>query len=80
VNPDFGLYQLAPEHKALREAVRALSEKEIAPPCRRARILRSRAKVLTELSTQISLRMPLRKLIVSAGDLAWTHKRSMTIR
>jgi hypothetical protein len=26
-----GLYQLAEEHDALREAVRALSEKEIAP-------------------------------------------------
>jgi alkylation response protein AidB-like acyl-CoA dehydrogenase len=31
VNPDFGLYQLGPEHQALRETVRALAEKEIAP-------------------------------------------------
>jgi alkylation response protein AidB-like acyl-CoA dehydrogenase len=31
VNPDFGTYQLAEEHGALREAVRALAEKEIAP-------------------------------------------------
>lgn len=29
---------------------------------------------------QISLRVLLRNLIVSAGGLAWTHKRSMTIR
>ncbi|MER7081173.1 Acyl-CoA dehydrogenase [Saccharopolyspora kobensis] len=31
MNPDFGTYQLAEEHEALREAVRDLSEKEIAP-------------------------------------------------
>lgn len=31
MNPDFGLYQLSPEHQALRETVRALAEKEIAP-------------------------------------------------
>jgi alkylation response protein AidB-like acyl-CoA dehydrogenase len=31
VNPDFGTYQLGDEHLALREAVRALAEKEIAP-------------------------------------------------
>ncbi len=31
MNPDFGTYQLAEEHGALREAVRALAEKEIAP-------------------------------------------------
>jgi len=31
VNPSFGTYQLAEEHEALREAVRALAEKEIAP-------------------------------------------------
>ncbi|MDA3643075.1 acyl-CoA dehydrogenase [Saccharopolyspora indica] len=31
MNPDFGTYQLAEEHDALREAVRDLSEKEIAP-------------------------------------------------
>lgn len=30
-NPDFDLYQPAEEHEALREAIRALSEKEIAP-------------------------------------------------
>ena len=30
-NPDFTLYALAEEHDGLREAVRALSEKEIAP-------------------------------------------------
>jgi alkylation response protein AidB-like acyl-CoA dehydrogenase len=31
MNPDFGIYQLGVEHEALREAVRALAEKEIAP-------------------------------------------------
>jgi alkylation response protein AidB-like acyl-CoA dehydrogenase len=31
VSPDFGIYQLGEEHDALREAVRALAEKEIAP-------------------------------------------------
>jgi alkylation response protein AidB-like acyl-CoA dehydrogenase len=31
VNPDFPLYQLAEEHEALRESVRALAEKRIAP-------------------------------------------------
>ncbi|HYZ09191.1 MAG TPA: acyl-CoA dehydrogenase family protein [Pseudonocardiaceae bacterium] len=31
MNPDFGTYQLGEEHDALRAAVRALSEKEIAP-------------------------------------------------
>ncbi|SHG47720.1 acyl-CoA dehydrogenase family protein [Streptoalloteichus hindustanus] len=31
MNPSFGTYQLAEEHEALREAVRALAEKEIAP-------------------------------------------------
>ncbi len=31
MNPDFGIYQLGAEHEALREAVRALAEKEIAP-------------------------------------------------
>jgi alkylation response protein AidB-like acyl-CoA dehydrogenase len=31
VNPDFEVYQLAEEHRELRAAVRALSEKEIAP-------------------------------------------------
>jgi len=30
-NPDFDLYALAEEHNGLREAVRALAEKEIAP-------------------------------------------------
>ncbi|MCF8590277.1 acyl-CoA dehydrogenase [Gordonia sp. HY285] len=30
-NPDFDLFQLPEEHEALREAIRALSEKEIAP-------------------------------------------------
>ncbi|MGZ4518183.1 MAG: acyl-CoA dehydrogenase family protein, partial [Mycobacteriaceae bacterium] len=30
-NPDFDLYALAEEHDGLREAVRALAEKEIAP-------------------------------------------------
>lgn len=30
-NPDFELYRPAEEHEALREAIRALSEKEIAP-------------------------------------------------
>lgn len=30
-NPDFDLYRPAEEHEALREAIRALSEKEIAP-------------------------------------------------
>ena len=30
-NPDFDLFQLPEEHQALREAIRALSEKEIAP-------------------------------------------------
>jgi len=31
VDASFGTYQLAEEHDALREAVRALAEKEIAP-------------------------------------------------
>ncbi|MFC7340280.1 acyl-CoA dehydrogenase [Saccharopolyspora griseoalba] len=31
MDPNFGTYQLAEEHEALREAVRALSEKEIKP-------------------------------------------------
>jgi alkylation response protein AidB-like acyl-CoA dehydrogenase len=31
VDPSFGTYQLAEEHDALREAVRSLAEKEIAP-------------------------------------------------
>ncbi|MGH3797468.1 MAG: acyl-CoA dehydrogenase family protein [Pseudonocardiaceae bacterium] len=31
MNPDFGIYQLGYEHDALREAVRAMAEKEIAP-------------------------------------------------
>jgi alkylation response protein AidB-like acyl-CoA dehydrogenase len=31
VDPDFGIYQLGEEHEALRNAVRALAEKEIAP-------------------------------------------------
>jgi len=31
VNPDFGIYQLGEEHDALRQAVRAMAEKEIAP-------------------------------------------------
>ncbi|MBK0869704.1 MAG: acyl-CoA dehydrogenase [Saccharopolyspora sp.] len=31
MNPDFDTYRLADEHDALREAVRALAEKEIAP-------------------------------------------------
>ncbi|WP_199439475.1 acyl-CoA dehydrogenase [Umezawaea beigongshangensis] len=31
MNPSFGVYQLAEEHEGLREAVRALAEKEIAP-------------------------------------------------
>ncbi|SNQ46876.1 acyl-CoA dehydrogenase [Frankia canadensis] len=31
MNPSFSLYQLAEEHAALREAVRSLAEKEIAP-------------------------------------------------
>ncbi|MGH3717867.1 MAG: acyl-CoA dehydrogenase family protein [Pseudonocardiaceae bacterium] len=31
MNPDFCLYQLGAEHEALRDAVRALAEKEIAP-------------------------------------------------
>jgi alkylation response protein AidB-like acyl-CoA dehydrogenase len=31
VDPDFGIYRLAEEHDALREAVRSLAEKEIAP-------------------------------------------------
>jgi alkylation response protein AidB-like acyl-CoA dehydrogenase len=31
VNPHFGIYQLGVEHEALREAVRGLAEKEIAP-------------------------------------------------
>ncbi|GAB3689164.1 acyl-CoA dehydrogenase [Saccharopolyspora tripterygii] len=31
MDPNFGTYQLAEEHDALREAVRALAEKEIAP-------------------------------------------------
>ena len=30
-NPDFDVFQLPEEHEALREAIRALSEKEIAP-------------------------------------------------
>lgn len=30
-NPDFDLFQLPEEHEALRDAIRALSEKEIAP-------------------------------------------------
>jgi alkylation response protein AidB-like acyl-CoA dehydrogenase len=32
MNPDFETYRLGDEHEALREAVRALAEKEIAPP------------------------------------------------
>ncbi|MGH4014930.1 MAG: acyl-CoA dehydrogenase family protein [Pseudonocardiaceae bacterium] len=31
MNSDFGVYQLGAEHEALREAVRAMAEKEIAP-------------------------------------------------
>jgi len=31
VNPDFAVYRLSDEHEALREAVRALAEKEITP-------------------------------------------------
>ncbi|GAA3843336.1 acyl-CoA dehydrogenase family protein [Saccharothrix violaceirubra] len=31
MDPNFGTYQLAEEHEALREAVRALADKEIAP-------------------------------------------------
>ncbi|MDQ4092754.1 MAG: acyl-CoA dehydrogenase family protein [Actinomycetota bacterium] len=31
MNRDFGIYQLGAEHEALREAVRSLAEKEIAP-------------------------------------------------
>ena len=31
MNPDFDSYRLSDEHQALREAVRALAEKEIAP-------------------------------------------------
>ncbi len=31
MDPNFGTYQLAEEHDALRDAVRALAEKEIAP-------------------------------------------------
>ncbi|MGH4023085.1 MAG: acyl-CoA dehydrogenase [Pseudonocardiaceae bacterium] len=31
MNPDFGIYQLGEEHDALRQAVRAMAEKEIAP-------------------------------------------------
>ncbi|MBV9847081.1 MAG: acyl-CoA dehydrogenase family protein, partial [Kutzneria sp.] len=31
MNPDFGTYQLAEEHDELRQAVRALTDKEIAP-------------------------------------------------
>ena len=31
MNPDFGTYQLAEEHGALRDAVRSLAEKEIGP-------------------------------------------------
>jgi len=31
MNPDFDSYRLSDEHEALREAVRALAEKEIAP-------------------------------------------------
>ncbi len=31
MNPDFGIYQLGAEYEALRETVRALAEKEIAP-------------------------------------------------
>ena len=30
-NPDFDVFQLPEEHEALREAIRALAEKEIAP-------------------------------------------------
>ena len=30
-NPDFDLFQLPDEHNELREAIRSLSEKEIAP-------------------------------------------------
>jgi len=31
VNPDFGTYKLAEEHEELRQAIRALADKEIAP-------------------------------------------------
>ena len=31
MNPDFGIYQLAEEHEELRQAIRALADKEIAP-------------------------------------------------
>ncbi|AHI01295.1 acyl-CoA dehydrogenase [Kutzneria viridogrisea] len=31
MNPDFGTYQLAEEHEELRQAIRALADKEIAP-------------------------------------------------
>ena len=31
MDPDFDTYRLSDEHEALREAVRALAEKEIAP-------------------------------------------------
>ncbi|HEU0086537.1 MAG TPA: acyl-CoA dehydrogenase family protein [Pseudonocardiaceae bacterium] len=31
MHPDFGLYQLGEEHEALRDAVRAMAEQEIAP-------------------------------------------------
>ncbi|HEX2298969.1 MAG TPA: acyl-CoA dehydrogenase family protein, partial [Pseudonocardiaceae bacterium] len=31
MNPDFDIYQLGTEHDALRQAVRAMAEKEIAP-------------------------------------------------
>ena len=31
MNPDFDSYRLSDEHEALREAVRTLAEKEIAP-------------------------------------------------
>jgi hypothetical protein len=41
-------------------------------------VLRSGAKDL--ISIQSSLRVLFRNLVVSAGDLAWTHKRSMPTR
>ncbi|MGH3913671.1 MAG: hypothetical protein ACRDTC_09695 [Pseudonocardiaceae bacterium] len=31
VNPEFDLYQLGAEHEALRAALRAMADKEIAP-------------------------------------------------
>jgi hypothetical protein len=43
-------------------------------------VRRAGPQVLIELSRQVSLRVLLRNLIVSDGDLAWTHKRSMTTR